>query len=102
MSEDVFTDMLEDDFEESPAAMSERPTPRTDALFAPLWVRDSAPSDEELHTINKSHRALERQLAERDALLEEARTVAAKYRDASLQTYGEKLPWEKTEPWHTI
>jgi hypothetical protein len=46
-------------------------TPLTDALFAPLWLRETAPSDEELHIINKSHSNLERTLAEARTALED-------------------------------
>ena len=51
-------------------------TPLTDALFAPLWLRETAPSDEELHIINKSHRNLERKLAEARTALEDIATLA--------------------------
>ena len=36
-------------------------TPKTDAIFAPLWAKDDPWTDEELHEITKSHRRLERE-----------------------------------------
>ena len=38
--------------------------PITDELFGPLWAKDDPPTDAELHEVTKSHRRLERKLAE--------------------------------------
>jgi len=37
-------------------------------MFAPLWVRDGSPSDEELNELQRSHRQLERELSAERAL----------------------------------
>ncbi len=39
-------------------------TPITDKLFAPLWAKDTPPTDVELHEVNKRFREMEREHAE--------------------------------------
>jgi len=68
------------------------PTPETDKLFLPLWLKDSPPTDEELHKINKRFRKLE---LERD----EARRMAEHQRDSFLRLAKAHpksilFPWE--------
>lgn len=55
-------------------------TPIADALFAPLWAKDTPPTDEELHEVTKRFSKLETQ---RNELLEALEVV-----NNSIETTG--------------